>query len=145
MANVGTVQEFGNSRNGKPFVIVDGQKYYLGKTDMSLVQVGDRISFESKSFGERGDLWGINKFAKLPPTSNGVHAVPAQPPVQTQTPPAARTPSGMSEGERLCVSNWVGQLCSAGTIKSPDELDIWVKASLAAIRGERVPGEDDEQ
>lgn len=141
MANQGTIEVFGQSTNGKPKVKIDGQWYFLGKTDMSSVNVGDRISFESKAFGERGDLWGINKYAKLPSAPNGVHAEPAQPPVQPRA--THNPPNGMTEGERLCVSNWVGQLCASGTIKSPDEIDIWVKASLAAVRGERQPGEDD--
>lgn len=141
MSSTGTVQQFGQSSNGKPKVQVDGQWFFLGKSDMSTVQVGDRISYESRSSNFNGrDLWFIDKYAKLPSTTNGVHAAPAQAPVRT---PPTTTASGMSEGERLCVSNWIGQGIGHGTITSPDELDIWVKAALAAIRGGRVPGEDD--
>lgn len=119
----GTIQEFGSSQNGKPKVKIDGHWYFLGRVKLDGVKVGDAISFEASAFGERGNLWGLDKWGRLPSApqpaqqSNGRdHALP--------------------EGERLCVSNWVGQAIAAGAIKNPEDIEKWVGAARGALRSQ---------
>ena len=145
--NTGTVQQFGASKNGKPKVQIDSQWYFLGKTEMTGVSVGDRISFEAKAFGERGDLWGLQKWAKVPASSNGVHADPPKPSLAPHPSAPYATPStptgSLDEPMRQTCSNIIANLARAGTLKSPDELDVWIAAIKAAFS--RQPGEDDDK
>src|SRR5271169_3570348 len=62
----GTIERFAQSTNGKPKVLIEGAWYFLGKTDMSSAVVGDSITFEANAFGKDGNLWGINKWGKVP-------------------------------------------------------------------------------
>src|ERR1700739_1849385 len=104
----GIVLAKGNSRSGKPTITVDGQLYYGGKnTDISSVGVGDKISFESNSSVFKDTTyWYLNSCNVLVPLQKMPRVGSAH-----LAPPAAPTPSnaptkGLTEGERLTVSNW---------------------------------------
>jgi hypothetical protein len=125
----GLVTNRGVSPKGKPTVHIDGKLYYCGKTDMGSVSIGDRIEFEASAFGERGNLWGINRWKLLQGASKYPNAN------QQITRIDAPAPSnGLSEGERAAVSNWVAHAIAAGLIKDPADLGRWANASRHAIR-----------
>ena len=131
----GTVQGYATSRNGKPTVTIDGQLYYLGKTQLT-AEVGERISFEAKAFGERGDLWGINKWGKLP--SNGSQQMETRPPAPLHPYTADPIPTVASDDATLrFISNCVGQAIKAKTITDPTDIEIWVSAARNALKSQR--------
>ena len=132
----GTVQAIGQSQSGKPQVTIDGQKYSTGKTDITNLQVGDKIEFESNSSVYNGrTVWFLNSFKlleaalKYPPKSNG-----------TLTPPS----SGITEGERAAISNWVAHAIQAGLIKDRADLGMWAVAAKNALRKAAEPTFDED-
>lgn len=134
---IGTVTARGTSPKGKPTIHVDGQLYYAGGTPLAGLTVGDKIEFDCSSFGERGDLWGINKGWKL---LEGAHKYP--PPQQPSTPAASHErPSAavehakaMSEAELRFISNCVGSAITAKTLTDPELISKWVAAAKNALR-----------
>jgi hypothetical protein len=129
----GLVTARGLTKTGKPTISVDSKLYYCGKTNMGSVAVGDLISFEASAFGEHGNLWGINSYKLLKPAEKYPGAG------QPQSPIASTAPSnGLTEGERLTVSNWVAAAIAKGLVESPADMGIWASAALEAIRS--APG-----
>ena len=143
----GIVMARGQSKNGKPTITLDqgdgkASLYYAGNTDLAGLAVGDKIQFTCTSFAN-GKLWGIDKGWKLlygaskyPPLSS---ATPSHTPSATGVAAPDRSPlaapqAGLTEGERLTVSNWVAQAISAGLVKDKVELIAWAVAAKAAIR-----------
>jgi hypothetical protein len=117
----GTVTHRKVSKKGAPVIVIDGHDYYAGKTDVSSIVVGDKISFDSAEFAP--GLYGLQSW-KL------VAGAP-------KYPPSTSSPAAFTEGERLTISNWVGQAIGAGTIKNPEELEKWVSAAKNAIRNQK--------
>lgn len=129
----GTVTGKGLNKNQKMTVGIDGKIYYPGRLDTSDLKVGDRISFNAVSFGEKGNMWGLQSWKLL----EGANKYP--PSTQPQTPIAAPSPSqavsgGIMDAERPCISNWGAELIKAGLIKDPADLGIWVTAAKNALR-----------
>lgn len=119
----GTVNELGLSTKGKQKIKIDGQWYFAGRCKLDGVSPGDRLSYEASAFGERGDLWGLDKWAKLPPlpASNG-HA--------------KSNPAVSDDAEMRFISNCVGQAIAAGTIKDPSEIEKWYAAARSALHSQ---------
>lgn len=136
----GTVQAIGKSRSGKPTVTVDGQVYSASQVDLSGMQVGDKIEMDTASSVYNGaTVWFLNGY-KL------VQGAQKYPPSQAtpsgiSTPIAPQAAPGISEGERLTVSNWVAAAIAAGLVKDHADLGIWAHTALEAIRsaGKPVP------
>ena len=123
----GTVTRFSQTKNGKATVYIDDKMYFVGRCDVSGLNVGDLISFEGHAFSEDGKLWGLDKWAKLPKPNGAA--------------PRPTTPSGsLDEPMRQTCSNILASLAKAGTLKSPDELDVWVAAIKAAF-GDKQQGD----
>jgi hypothetical protein len=138
MSKVGIVTDRGTSAKGKPTIHIDNQLYYAGRTDLAGLTVGDKISFDSTAFGDRGDLWSINPGWKLlegaskyPPSIQPVNVVfPPAAPARPNAPPE-RAPN---EAELRFISNCVGSAISAGTIKEPEQIEKWTSAARNALR-----------
>lgn len=113
---IGTFQEFARSRKGAPQVKIDGKYYFVGKCNVDGLTPGDRIEFESNTFGDRGTLHGLQtwKLAGAPQKPNG-HAAPA---------PAF-------DGDMLrYASNVVANAIQAGLIKAPRDITPWFWAAM---------------
>lgn len=140
----GTVQARGSSKAGKPTITIDGQLYYAGNTDLAGIKAGDRLSFEATAFGTKGNLWGINKGWKVigstekysPPFHPQGQPVPhtAAPAPANAAPAPQERPSGITEAERLTISNWVAAAIQAGIIKDPVDMGIWAASACQSIR-----------
>lgn len=149
MSNTATVQEFTKNQSGRTKVKLDGQWYNVGNgVDLGpdSVPVGTRISFDSSSSDFNGKaVWWLNKYSKLPPSSNGVHADPAPHPTH---PYVAPTTSGGSRDEpdlTITVSGVLKSLCEAKTITDPSQLDIWAAAIRSALLGKSQKDDFDDQ
>lgn len=126
----GTITKFSKTKNGKPTIYIDSKMYFVGRCDVQGLQVGDRIDFEGHAFSEDGQLWGLDKWAKLP-AGNGV----ARDWRGAEPQEAHTTPTGsLDEPMRQTCSNIIANLARAGTLKSPDELDLWVAAIKGAFK-----------
>lgn len=149
----GTITARGQSKNGKATITIDGQLHYAGNTDLAGLTVGDRISYTQTSFAN-GRLWGIDKGWKLISAAQKYNP-PFYPQGQPQSPSAApapanaataasEKPSGITEGERLTISNWVAAAIQVGIIKDPVDMGIWAASACQAIRfaGTTWPGND---
>jgi hypothetical protein len=121
MAIEGIVNEVGVTQKGSPKLKVNGEWYYAGKCDVSSVKVGDSISMEVKSFGEAGNLWGIQKWAKLPTAPQAFLAKPS---------------AVSGDAEQRFISNCVGQAITAGLIKTPAQITAWVLGAKRALTAE---------
>jgi hypothetical protein len=126
----GTVTGRTTSKKGNPVIKIDGKAYVATKLDVSRLQIGDRISFDAHTFGD-GNVWGMDSYELIAPGQK-YPSPSAQPPVAAA--PTASQP--VTEGERLSISNWVGQAIAAGCIKSPEEIEKWVSAARNAIRAQ---------
>ena len=135
----GVIQAVGKSRTGKPTVTIDGQIYSAPKVDTSKLTVGDRIEFDfSSSVYNGATIWFLNGFkllqAALPtsvsPTGSGQIAAPSAP---------QQALKGLSEGERLTVSNWVAAAIQAGKVQGPADLISWARGALNAARSAADP------
>lgn len=117
---IGTVQELGRSRAGKPTVKVDGKLYFAGKCNIDGLQVGSKIDFTSNSFTTDSgkELWGLQSWK---PVSNG--AAPAQ-----------HSPTALDDADRPFISNVVAHAIQAGHIKTPAEIAGWARAAQRALR-----------
>jgi hypothetical protein len=120
----GTVTHRKVSKKGAPVIVIDGKDYYAGRCEVGNISIGDRISFDSAEFAP--GLYGLQNWKLLAAASKYA-------PPQSHSQPTA-TPAGFTEGERLTISNWVGQAIGAGTIKDPEQIEKWVTAARNAIR-----------
>jgi hypothetical protein len=138
----GTVVSRGQSRNGKPIIVINSghgdQTYYPGKTDIAGLVPGDLIEFESKAFGDKGNLYGLNKWkliegARKYPSS--MAGLPAQPtPAVLPRENGMTSTTGITEGERAFISNVVAHAIDAKLIVDPATMGIWAVAAKNAIR-----------
>ncbi len=150
----GTVTARGQSKTGKPTITIDGKLYYAGRTDLAGLVSGDRLEFTATAFGDRGNLYGIDKGWKLvqgaqrypqqPPQSNGI-ASPSAPlrpdqvwPAPSVGVPVNRLGAPVQDSERPAISNWIAAAIAAGKIESCVDILPWVRAAKQALR------EDDE-
>lgn len=130
----GTITARGQSKNGKATITIDGQLHYAGNTDLGGLTIGDRIFYSATSFAN-GKLWGIDKGWKLLSAAPKYAPPPQSTPTQIAAPmPASTAPTGISEGERLTISNWVAAAITAGLIKDTADMGIWACAACQAIR-----------
>jgi hypothetical protein len=121
----GTVTARRVSPKGAAVIVIDGADYYAGRTDVSDIRVGDRISFDSAEFAP--GRYGLNSWKRI--------ALPyGMTPEQKYAPSSESKQTGWSESERLTISNWVAHAIGAGVIKTPMEIEQWVSASRNAIR-----------
>ena len=128
----GTVTKFSQTKNGKPTIYIDEKMYFIGRCDVSGLNVGDPISFEAHAFSDDGKLWGLDKWGKLP--SNGAAMVPL---ARVESRPAHTIPSGsLDEPTLRFISNCVGSAITAGTIKEPEQIEKWVSAARNALKGQ---------
>lgn len=116
---IGTIQSFERSRNGAPKLKIDGKYYFVGKTNIDGLGVGDKVDFTSNTFGDRG-LLGLmtcvpaRAAQNVPPQSNG-HAAPA----------------AVFDGDMLrYASNVVANAIQAGLIKAPRDITPWFWAAM---------------
>jgi hypothetical protein len=123
----GTVTHRKVSKKGAPVIVIDGHDYYAGKTDVSSIVVGDKISFDSAEFAP--GLYGLQSWKLVAAASKYPY------PGATGGTEAGRT--SFSEGERLTISNWVGQAIGAGAVKEPEQIEKWVSAAKNAIRNQK--------
>ena len=135
----GIVQAITKSKKGTPIVNISGQDYYAPKVDLSGLGIGYKISFDSNSSDYRGNkYWYLNGYKVLvEPQGPGPLVTPAPRSIAVPAPsnsPLAVPQAGLTEGERLTVSNWVAQAISAGLVKDKVELIAWAVAAKAAIR-----------
>jgi hypothetical protein len=127
----GTVTKFSTTKNGKATIYIDEKMYFVGRCNVDGLQVGDRISFEGKTFGSEGQFWGLDKWGKLP---NGNGNVPL---ARVESRPVHTTPTGsLDEPTLRFISNCVGSAITAGTIKDPEQIEKWVSAARNALRGQ---------
>ena len=138
MSTEGVVTDRGTSAKGKPTIHIDSGKgpqlYYAGNTDLAGLTKGDRISFDSTAFGDRGNLYSINKGWKL---LQGALKYPLSVPqiIERTAPEGSGALLSVTDVERPCISNWGAELIKAGVVKDPATLGIWVQAALHALRG----------
>jgi hypothetical protein len=127
----GTVTHRKVSKKGAPVIVIDGKDYYAGRCEVGNINIGDKISFDSAEFAP--GLYGLQSWKLL---------ASAQKYPTAQQYPASVSPTvtgvtghvGFTEGERLTISNWVGQAIAAGAIKEPEQIEKWVSAAKNAIR-----------
>jgi hypothetical protein len=141
----GIVQSVGKSRTGKPTVTIDGQIYSASKVDLSGMGIGDKIEFESASSVYNGaTVWFLNAYKILiaassmgpgPAVTPNRIAVPA-PSSATLATPLAPPQAGLTEPERLTISNWVAAVAGRpdSPIKDPVDLIAWAGAAKSALR-----------
>jgi hypothetical protein len=120
----GTVTHRKVSKKGAPVIVIDGKDYYAGRCEVGNINIGDKISFDSAEFAP--GLYGLQNWKLLSAASKY--------PYPGATGGTAAGPSGFTEGERLTISNWVGQAIAAGAIKEPEQIEKWVSAAKNAIR-----------
>ncbi len=135
---IGTVQELGARKNGKPKVKIDGIWYFAGRCDISTVKPGNVLDFTFSEFGEprngkrmRGlDNWAFTSQASIP------HAAEVQ---DKRGEPASS--NYIDEAELRFISNVVGSDISAKTILVGPEVTGWALAAqeaLRALKGEPI-------
>ena len=130
----GTVTKFSQTKNGKPTIYIDDKMYFVGRCDVSGLNVGDRIDFDGHAFSDDGKLWGLDKWGKLP-KENGEMRVPggmAPHPSHPYPMPAG----SLDEPTLRFISNCVGSAISAKTLTEPEDIEKWVSAARNAIRGQ---------
>jgi len=117
----GVVQRLDQTKNGKPFVKIDGKDYFFGRDASRDVQAGQRIEFEYEEFGEARGRWGRPRaLTRWKPVLNGAGK--------------PETGSTITDADILrSVSNVVGSACAAGTVKSPQELEQWFMFAWAGF------------
>ena len=125
----GQVQRIGATQKGTPKIQVSGSWYYAGQTDITNMKVGDTVEMDVKSFmaGDK-ELWGIQSWK---PLGDGVHA-PAPPTGSQFAKTLLPTPTGLPEGVRLTVSNWVAAAITAGAVKTELQLEEFALAARRA-------------
>lgn len=131
---IGTVNEFCQSRSGKPQVKIDGAYYFVGKCNIDGMSVGDKIEFESNLFGDRMTLKGLQTWKRAqgaaPAAANGN---------------GARVINAVSDDATMrFISNVVGSAITAGTIKDPKDIAPWYRAAKAAATLRADPELDDD-
>jgi hypothetical protein len=155
----GVIQSMEYSKKGAPKFQINGAWYYAGRCKVEGLHVGAEIEFESKPFGDRGTLNGMEWWKPLrggAPANGGPRQDPAanNPYPQAQQKPQERVSPlvTITDVDVLrSVSNVVGSACAAGTVKSPEELEKWFVAAWAGLMRkeppptkERIPGADDD-
>jgi hypothetical protein len=116
---------------GRMKVQVSGSWYYASQEDLQGMELGDTVELEVKSF-PAGDktLWGVQKWRKTA-SGDGVHA-PAPPTGSQFAKTLLPTPTGLPEGVRLTVSNWVAAAITAGAVKTELQLEEFALAARRA-------------
>jgi hypothetical protein len=143
----GIVVAVGKSRTGKPTVTIDNQIYSASKVDLSGLNIGDKIEFDSASSVYNGvTVWFLNGYKVLVAASSMgpgpvvgpdrkiSYSPPVVPQGSGQIAAPTSTSAALTEGERLTVSNWVAAAIQSGAIKDRADLGIWAKAACEAIR-----------
>lgn len=126
---VGTVNEFCQSRNGKPQVKIDGKYYFVGKCNIEALSVGDKIEFEFNKFGNQGTLYGLQTWK----------------PVRAANGSPAHTDNAVSDDATMrFISNVVGSAIVAKTITEPGQIRAWYRAAKAAALLKADPELDDD-
>jgi len=120
---IGTVDKRFLSKSGNPMLSIDGKPYVCKDVDVSRIQLGDNIEFEGHSFGD-GKIWALDSYKLV--SAAAKYAAPK----------ANGGQGGITEGERLFISNVVGQAVAAGTIKDPEQIEKWVSAAKNALRSQ---------
>lgn len=149
----GQVQEFSQSKSGKPKIKVSG-KWYFCKTDRDTGEaVFDKPALNQMIEMTTGSFqMGENTFATLEswrPAGAVTQISTSQPQRAAQPAPSANY---IDEASLRFISNVVGQALAAGTIKTPGEISAWFSAAKAALEGkpaaepfsDRMPGADDD-
>ena len=130
----GTVTRFSHTKNGKPTIYIDDKMYFVGRCDVSGLNVGDRIDFDGHAFSDDGKLWGLDKWGKLPKENGSMHVPGGMAPHPSHPYP---TPAGsLDEPTLRFISNCVGSAISAKTLTEPEDIEKWVSAARNAIRGQ---------
>jgi len=112
----GVVEEFGNSKSGKPKIKISGGWYHLGNTVMHDVTFGDRVSVEWEGWSSSDNssirLKMIQGWAMVA-SSDGKHGVPAgageKAPPPKQEPSAKATPPADTDYARQATVTQGGQ------------------------------------
>lgn len=141
----GIVEAKGQSRTGKGTVRISGQEYYTSNVDTSGLAIGDKISFDSNSSVFRGTTyWYLNAYKVLVAASSmgpGPNVTPSRiavpaPSSASLAAPLAPPQAGLTEPERLTISNWVAAVAGRtdSPIKDPVDLIAWAGAAKAALR-----------
>ena len=136
----GTVQKRFTSKKGTPCLEIGGQVYIAPKVDISNVQVGDKLDFQGHSFGD-GKMWELDGFrltsaAVKYPQQQGTNAA-----IPGTSVGCLPIPLGVTEAERLTISNWVAAAIQSGVVKDPADMGIWAHAACEAIRSAGKSGE----
>jgi hypothetical protein len=139
----GVIQSMEYSKKGAPKFQINGSWYYAGRCKVDGLHVGAAIEFESKPFGDRGTLNGMEwwKPAQGQPANGAAQTEYARQATVTQGGKPAGNPQDrvspmvtITEVDVLrSVSNIVGSACQAGTVKSPEELEKWFVAAWAGL------------
>lgn len=120
--SIGVVQEISKTDKGAPFLVIDAQRYYASRCDVSGVKPGDRIEYVFNEFGEQRNgkrARGLEKWRPVMDASG-----------------KPETASTVTEADILrSVSNVVGSACAAGVVKTPDELAAWFGAAYFGFMG----------
>lgn len=141
--NIGIVGAKEINANGKQKICIDGQWYYGGNTDVSNLNVGQRVDFEWNTFGAQNNLRGLQSWALTPnqPTQAEIDA--AKP--QERKPWAGKGGGGgFARGQdrgleidlqcMRFLGQVVGSAIEAKQIQHPDSLKTWVQGAYEAIK-----------
>jgi hypothetical protein len=142
---IGTVQEIGQSKGGKPKAKIAGKWYFL-PTDRDTGHgdspaVNQSIEFEEGiPFGDNGQFLTISKWR---PAGQQARPQPAQ--QQRPAPQAAKPAEYIDEASLRFISNVVGSAIAAKTITTPGQVSAWFNAAKAALEGKgaEIPFSDD--
>ena len=129
---IGTVQEKGLSKNGKPKIKIDGKWYFAGRCDISQIYPKNVVEFSSSTFGEGG------KF-------NGLESIVAAANTQPAQSKAAEPSPYIDEAEMRFISNVVGSAITAKSCDSPDQVLSWAKAAQGALHALKTPMSDESE
>jgi hypothetical protein len=135
----GIVMAVGKSRTGKPTVTIDNQIYSASKVDLSGLGIGDKIEFDSASSVYNGaTVWFLNGYKTLVKAPGpGPAVTPSSAAIAVRAPskaPLAAPIEGLTEAERITISNWVAHAIQAGLVKDRADLGAWAIACKEALR-----------
>jgi hypothetical protein len=131
-----TVQEYGQSKGGKPKVKASGQWYFLAR-DVGQPPLGSTVEIREGSF-QAGDSTFKTIEAWRPAGGNGT--APQQ---QNASAPAAPPAGYIDEASMRFISNCVGSAITAGTIKEPSQIHPWFMAAKLALEAKQAPDFND--
>lgn len=129
------------NNNGKQKICIDGQWYYAGGTDVSNLNVGQRIDFEWNTFGAQNNLRGLQSWGLTPNQPTPEEIAAAKP--QERKPWAGKGGGGKPPPDRgleidLQCMRFMGQTVAGALekdlIRNQADLQAWVKGAYEAIK-----------